>query len=144
MSKYGKVWVGIAFLLVLVYMSNPGCALRSVETEHMTDITEATFAAEVDQAAGLVLVDFWAPWCGPCRAMMPELDAVAADFGNRVRFAKVNIDEHPGLAERFNVSSIPQVFLFLNGQVVSSFSGYHNRTQIQDWLERQLTRKDEF
>ncbi len=142
MNKYGKVWLGAAFLLVLVYMANPGCGRHSIETAHMLDITEDTFAEKVEQADTWVLVDFWAPWCGPCRAMMPELDAVAATYSDRVLFTKVNIDEQPGLAARFGVESIPQVYLFRDGRTVSHFSGYHNRTQIQEWLDRQLARED--
>lgn len=142
MSVYRKVGLGVVFLLVLVYMANPGCGRHMVETVHMLDVTEDTFAEKVEQADTWVLVDFWAPWCGPCRAMMPELDAVAATNAGRVVFTKVNIDENPGLAERFQVTSIPQVVLFRSGRAVSQFNGYQNRTQIQEWLDRQLARED--
>ncbi len=85
------------------------------------DLKEADFEQTV--ASGTVLVDFWAPWCGPCKIQSPILDKVAEKVGDKAVIAKVNVDESPGLAAKFGVRSIPTLVLFKDGQKVRDFIG---------------------
>lgn len=99
-------------------------------------ITDATFASAVENAPLPVLVDMWAPWCGPCRAVAPLIDDLAAQMGARVRFGKLNIDENPATAERFHVQSIPTLLLFKGGREVDRIVGVPPRSELVRRLER--------
>jgi putative thioredoxin len=83
-----------------------------------------------------VLVDFWAPWCGPCRTLMPLLDRIADDYGGRFALAKVNTDEEPQIAAQFGIRSIPTVILFHGGQVVEQFVGVQPEASVRALLDR--------
>jgi len=93
-------------------------------------VNQDNFDQEVLQAETLVLVDFWASWCGPCRAMAPVVDKVASDFAGRVKVVKVNVDESGPLAGRFSIQSIPTLLLFKGGQVVGSIIGFVPETEL--------------
>jgi thioredoxin 1 len=84
-------------------------------------LTEGTFNEEIQM--DLVLVDFWAEWCGPCRALAPTVNALAAEFDGRVTVAKLNIDENPSVPGRFQIRGIPTLLLFKNGQVKETIVG---------------------
>ena len=90
------------------------------------DVTDATFEAEVLQAGKAVVVDFWAPWCGPCRAVAPALEQLAGST-ERVEFVKLDIDENPQAAARFDVLSIPTVILFADGEPRETLVGARPR-----------------
>jgi len=87
------------------------------------DVTDATFDAEVLKSDIPVLVDFWAPWCGPCRALAPHLDALGAEFAGRVKIAKVNVDSNQQYAAQFGVQGIPMMVLFKEGEQVANLTG---------------------
>jgi len=108
------------------------------ETEMIYDVSEADFEERVLQASSQrpVVVDFWAPWCAPCRMLGPLLDKVLSSFGGRMVLAKLNIDEAQGLAARYGVRGIPAVKIFRNGQVVAEFVGLRGENEIRQILSQ--------
>jgi len=102
--------------------------------------TEQNFAQAVVEASAQqpVLVDFWAPWCGPCRTLMPMLDRIADDYGGRFTLAKLNTDEAQGIAGHYGIRSIPTVMLFHLGRVVEQFVGVNPEAAIRDLLDNHL------
>ena len=98
-------------------------------------LTDATFDGEVGRA-GLVLVDFWAEWCGPCHRVAPILEEVARAHAAALRLAKLNVDENPSTAERFQVTSIPTMLLFKNGKLVDGIVGAVPRPQVEAIVTR--------
>ncbi len=87
------------------------------------ELTEENFEPEVLKAAGPVLVDFYAPWCGPCKLLAPILEPLAGEFTGRVKFAKVNVDEAPELAGRHDITGVPTLMLFCGGKVIDRIVG---------------------
>ena len=99
-------------------------------------ITDQTFEREVLQARGRpVLVDCWAPWCGPCRMIAPALDQLAAESGGRYRIAKLNVDENPQTASRFNIASIPTMLIFKDGKLIDRLIGAQPKQAIAERLQ---------
>ena len=87
------------------------------------ELTSANFTEEVLQSGTPVLIDFWAPWCGPCKLMAPVVEEVALDLAGKVKVCKVNVDDHGDLAQQYNILSIPTFMVFKSGRVVEQFSG---------------------
>jgi thioredoxin 1 len=102
------------------------------------EVTDASFEQDVLQSERAVVVDFWAPWCGPCRVVSPILDDLATQHGDRVEFVKLNVDDNPATAARYNVLSIPTVILFERGEaqetVIGARSKNHYESAWQRWL----------
>src|SRR5947207_11623033 len=90
---------------------------------HLTAVADATFGQEVEQHKGLVLVDFWATWCGPCHMVAPIMEQLAGEHAGKLKVAKLDVDENPATAMRFNVRSIPTVLFFKDGQKVDQLVG---------------------
>lgn len=103
-------------------------------------VTDASFQQEVLQASGPpLLVDFWAPWCGPCRIVGPIMDQLAAEAGGRYRIAKLNVDENPMTASRYQIASIPTMLIFKNGALIDRLVGAQPKHAIEDRLNRATT-----
>ena len=105
-----------------------------------TDVTTKTFEQEVLDASKTVpvIVDFWAPWCGPCRSLTPIIEKVVGEFKGRVKLVKVNSDDNPELSQAFRVQSIPNVIAFKDGRAVSQFVGAQPESQIRAFIEKLL------
>jgi thioredoxin 1 len=103
-----------------------------------TKVSDSSFDAEVLNASGPVLVDFWAEWCGPCKSIAPALDALAETMAGRVTVAKLNIDENPQTPTKYNVRGIPTLILFKNGQVAATKIGALPGSKLHDWVESVL------
>jgi thioredoxin 2 len=119
----------------------PDVAAASAESNGKpTVVTDATFAREVVDASSSVpvLVDCWAPWCGPCRMIAPSLDQLAAESGGRYKIVKLNIDENPRISNQFQIRSIPTLIIFKHGQVVDQIIGAVPKQAIAARLAAQL------
>ena len=117
-----------------------GCARLDSNSVHygtnVVKITAANFEQQVTASTKPVLVDFWAPWCGPCRAMVPTISALADEYRDRVVFGSVNVDDETALSEKFNIEGIPAVFIFKNGKPVHQLVGLREKKEFQDLLNQ--------
>jgi thioredoxin 1 len=107
--------------------------------KNVTVVTDASFKTDVLDAEGAILVDFWAPWCGPCRAVAPILEKVAELYDGKVRVAKLNVDENPVTAETYGIRSIPTIALFQGGELVDGVLGAAPLAFFTDMLEKHLS-----
>jgi thioredoxin 1 len=107
-------------------------------SEMVRALTSAEFEREVLQADGLVLVDFWATWCPPCRRLAPTVEALASDYQGRVTVAKVDVDANPELAQRYGIQSIPTLILFRDGRAVDKRLGALPKDDLRQFVDAQL------
>ncbi|PIE09036.1 MAG: thioredoxin [Rhodobacterales bacterium] len=101
-------------------------------------VTDATFDAEVRKADVPVVVDFWAEWCGPCKQIGPALEELSDELAGKVKIVKVNVDENPNSPAEMGVRSIPALFLFKNGQVISNKIGAAPKAALQSWIDESV------
>ncbi len=109
-------------------------------SEHTIELNDNNFKEKVIEASKseIVVVDFWAPWCGPCQMLGPVIDEVAKEFEDDVVIGKVNVDDNPSVAQEFGIMSIPAVKLFKDGKVVDEFMGALPKDAIVEWLKNHL------
>lgn len=103
-----------------------------------TAVTDETFNAEVRESDLPVVVDFWAEWCGPCKQIGPALEEMSEEYAGKVKIVKVNIDENPNAAAEMGVRSIPALFLFKGGEVVSHKTGAAPKASLASWVDESL------
>ncbi|HCY49984.1 MAG TPA: thioredoxin [Clostridiales bacterium] len=104
----------------------------------VSEVKRSNFKEEVILSDKLVLVDLYAPWCGPCRALAPVLEEIAEKYQDKVKVVKVNVDEEESIAQRFGVMSIPTVIFFRDGKAVASFVGLKSPSEIESIVEKHL------
>ena len=102
---------------------------------NILELTDDNFDAEVKSSDQPVLVDFWAPWCGPCKMLGPVLDQLAAEFDGKAKIGKVNVDNSQGLAAKYGITSIPQLFFFKGGEPVNQITGLRSKAELSSALD---------
>lgn len=120
-----------------VTSGSPRCAKCSTDLPWVVDAGDADFDQVVDTKR-LVLVDLWAPWCGPCRMVAPAVQRAAVDHAGKLKAVKVNVDDAPGLSQRFRAQSIPMLVLLRNGEVVDTTIGAVPEHQLLGWVASHL------
>ena len=104
-------------------------------SDNITSINESNFQTNVLDSSKPVLVDFWAPWCGPCRAVAPIIEELAKEYAGKVEFAKINVDESPLLASKYNVMSIPTIIIFKGGKPIQQAIGLKPKNEFKKMLD---------
>ncbi len=114
--------------------------MRNLETkESVTLVTEANFEAEVLGSEVPMLVDFWAEWCGPCKAIAPTVNALADEYAGKLRVGKLNVDDNPSAPAKFGIRGIPALLLFKGGQVVEQVVGVRPKADLKAVIDRALS-----
>ena len=148
-NRTHNLFVGIGatafFIILIVYGIKMGVAdaadrLNQKGKEQVMEITltKTNFEAEVLKSDKPVLVDFWAPWCGPCRMLAPILAEIAEEKGDTVKVGKVNVDEEPELAAQYGITGIPAILLFKNGQVAATSVGFKPKSELEAFIAIQV------
>jgi thioredoxin 1 len=106
--------------------------------QHVTEVSDSSFAEDVLQSDRPVLVDFWAVWCAPCRMLEPTVDAVAEKYAANARVVKVNVDENPGISQRYGIKGIPTLILFKNGKEAERVVGATSKEAIARMIDKHI------
>ncbi|MFC2045242.1 thioredoxin [Chloroflexota bacterium] len=106
--------------------------------DKIIEVSDADFEQTVLQSNKPVLVDFWAPWCRPCQMLTPVLNELAEEYGDKLTIAKVDIDQYPAIASKYSVMTIPNMFIFKDGQPVSNIVGFKPKSQLKQSLDKIL------
>ena len=139
-SSFLGVFVGILTIISFI-VSSTGveASEKAFQSNPILNLTDETFKQEVESPeAGVVLVEFWGPWCGICKKMSPILDSVNQQLGNQVKIGKVDISENPQLMFRFEIERIPTLMVFKNGEKMASWIGYKSKEQLLEWIANYL------
>lgn len=107
-------------------------------SDQIAHVTDDSFEAEVLQSAQPVLVDYWAEWCGPCKMIAPVLDEIAGEYANRVKIAKLNIDDNPNTPPKYGIRGIPTLMLFKDGEVEATKVGAVSKSQLTAFIDSNL------
>jgi thioredoxin 2 len=118
-----------------VATGRPRCAHCHHDLPWLAQAGDRDFAAVVEQSPLPVVVDLWAPWCGPCRMISPALEDVATCLRGRMKLVKVNVDDSPGIAARFKVQGIPTLLVFRDGELIDTSVGARGAAELQAWIE---------
>ena len=110
-----------------------------MEAVHPIAVTDASFGSEIEQHHGLVIVDFWATWCGPCHMVAPIMDQIAGEYSGKVKVTKVDVDANQRTAMRFNVRSIPSILFFKDGRHVDTLVGAYPKTVVEQKIQQHLS-----
>ncbi|MFQ5529548.1 MAG: thioredoxin [Gemmatimonadota bacterium] len=103
--------------------------------ENVLTLTDDSFKQEIEQGEGLAVVDFWAEWCGPCRAVGPVIESIAEDYAGRIKVGKLDVDSNRQTTERFNVRSIPSILYFKDGELVETVVGVRSKHQLEELIQ---------
>ena len=106
--------------------------------DNIVYLTDETFKTEVLEGAGVTVVDFWAPWCGPCRMIAPVLEELAVEYDGKLKVGKVNVDEHQDAARQYGIASIPTLLLFKDGQLVDRAIGAMPKPHLEQFIKGAL------
>ena len=103
--------------------------------DNIVNLSEDNFESEVIKSTTPVVVDFWAEWCGPCKMLSPVLDQLASEYEGKIKIGKVNVDQNPGLASKYGIQSIPQIFFFKGGEVVNQVVGLKSKGDLTSSID---------
>ena len=104
--------------------------------EGVLEVDDSSFDTEILQSDIPVLVDFWAPWCGPCKAIAPTVEALAKEFGDKIKFAKCNVDDNPVTPGKYGIRAIPTLIFFNNGEIADQITGMVAKAKLEDAINK--------